>query len=109
MSSNDNKLCEHCQKTFSTQRGLLRHQSTAKYCARARNLKIENRFECPHCEYGTCFKSDLNKHVSKCAIKNKDNPNEKEIERLKARLLVQEIKIGILEKLSQRVRVNVNL
>ena len=58
---------------------------------------------------GTCFKSDLNKHVNKCAIKNKDNPNEKEIERLKTRLLVQEIKIGILEKLSQRVRVNVNL
>lgn len=105
-------VCEHCTKEFSTKRNLSRHQLTAKYCAKIRNLDIDQKFQCPHCEYGTCLKADFNKHVTKCVIKNEEKSEEKEVERLKkellkrdTELLIRNAKIEVLEKIVERPNV----
>lgn len=114
MSADTDNLCEHCRGTFATKKGLKRHQLTAKYCAKTRNAEVEQKFKCPHCDYGTCFRTDLNKHVAKCAVKNKENLDEKEIERLKKELSARDVelirqgaKIEILEKMAERPNVNI--
>lgn len=106
--STDGNVCDHCRKTFASKKGLDRHQLTAKYCARIRNITVSPRFQCPYCNYGTCFKSDLNKHIGKCETKNKDHLNEKELERLKNELLIREAKIEILEKMAERPQFSIN-
>lgn len=100
--------CKYCGKMFAAKKGLDRHQLTAKYCAKKRNEKIDIKFECQYCEYKTCFKSDLNKHVDKCIIKNKDAVNERKFAQLEREMLIKEAKIEILEKVINRPCININ-
>lgn len=110
-----NNICEHCKKEFTTKGSLVRHQLTAKYCAKSRNLEVEQKFQCPYCEYGAYFKADLNKHVVKCSAKNGNLLEEKEIDRLKKELserdkelLIRDAKIEVLEKIVERPNVSIN-
>lgn len=103
MSETNNELvCEYCRTIFASKKGLDRHQLTAKYCAKIRNIAVSRKFQCPHCDYETCFKTDLNKHVTKCAIKNRDILTEKEMERLREDLMISKGKIEVLEKIVER-------
>jgi len=99
MSTENNIVCEHCNKSFKNKGNLARHQLTAKYCTRTRNLKVEQKFQCPYCEYGAYFRADLNKHVAKCEIKNKNSANEKELARVKNELLMQTAKLELLKEM----------
>lgn len=105
-------VCEHCKREFTTKGSLVRHQLTAKKCAKSRNLDVEQKFQCSYCEYGAYFKTDFNKHAIKCSAKNK-NSEEKEIERLKnelserdKKLLIRDAKIEMLEKIAQCSNIN---
>jgi hypothetical protein len=103
MSTENKIVCEHCNKGFKNKGNLARHQLTAKYCAKNRNLEVEQKFECPYCEYGAYFKADMNKHVAKCDAKNKNTFSvsaTKELARMRNELLIRDAKIEILKERS---------
>ena len=79
--------CQHCEKDFSTQGNLIKHQKTAKFCL---EIQAESNFQeteivtfnCNYCNKNFTSNHHLNKHKKNCVSKFKTT-----IEELKQQLL----------------------
>jgi len=69
------KICQYCNKTFSTPSNLRTHLKTSKKCLenRTNNINeetnIENKFECEFCKKVYLTKQNLIYHVNICKVK----------------------------------------
>ncbi len=121
MDKNNNKVCEFCNKSFSTTSNLNTHLKTNKKCieirlinANKQDIKIEC-FECEFCKKIFSKKYNLNTHLKTCKIKtfiqeenplqNKDinleeenNTLKEEIKILKEKQLKHEYELSLKEE-----------
>lgn len=67
-SNNSRKICEYCNKSFSTPQNLRIHKQSAKYCINSRKSKQEKATEdiCKYCGYVFSQKSSLLRHTASC-------------------------------------------
>jgi hypothetical protein len=103
--------CEHCEKEFSSEPVLKKHQRTAKYCLALRNVPIENvkTYDCDYCEYSTTQKSNLTRHTSICKYKLVSEKKDEDDIRVQNLLLKKEIEIYKLEASKPKITNNNNI
>jgi hypothetical protein len=58
--------CEYCEKVFSSQYSLKKHQNTAKYCLVKQNKVPPTEYICTFCGTGFTLKSTLHSHIKIC-------------------------------------------
>jgi len=58
--------CEYCEKVFSSQYSLKKHQNTAKYCLVKQNKVPPTEYICSFCGTGFTLKSTLHSHIKIC-------------------------------------------
>jgi hypothetical protein len=69
-------ICSYCSKSYSNKGNLKLHQTTAKFCLKLQNKKLDIEYRCIDCNYITGRKEYLTKHLNTC--KNKKNRELKE-------------------------------
>ena len=86
--------CIHCNKTYSTISSLNNHQRTSKSCIMIQEQKgilCETKFQCKSCKKQVTTKFNLDKHVTICKFKFKEE-TIKHTEK-KTLLIIEDIKV----------------
>ena len=58
--------CQYCKKMLSSSSNLIKHQKTAKYCLKLRNI-VNEKYECKYCNKYYSTKNSLTLHHQQCS------------------------------------------
>jgi hypothetical protein len=78
-------ICSFCNKVFSKNSNLIKHQQTAKYCLDIQTKDCKNKYKCNFCEKDFTRKDNLSTHLFVCKDKELYEKN-KQIKILEQRL-----------------------
>ena len=98
-------ICEFCKKEYSTKYSLLKHQKTTKKCIEIQkqmdiNSEIEIiNYSCNYCNKKFTSKQTLDKHITNCVEKYKD-----EIKKLKQEITEQNLIINENKQENQKLK-----
>ena len=113
MDKTSNKVCEFCNKSFSSTSNLNSHLKTNKKCIEIRLINNNNNkqdieiecFECEFCNKNFSKKYNLNIHLKTCKVKNfiqeennENNTLKEEIKLLKEKQLKHEYELSLKEE-----------